>query len=79
MNIRFRALAVMAMMALLASCGSGTIRWRRGRWRNVIHLEGNGDVAATVNGAQVPEALLDAVANGRGLDPGAGAAQAGPG
>ena len=69
MNIRFRALAAMAMMALLASCGSGTSTGDGGDGGKVIHLEGNGDVAATVNGAQIPEVLLDAVANGRGLDP----------
>ncbi|MGA7297633.1 MAG: peptidyl-prolyl cis-trans isomerase [Rhodanobacteraceae bacterium] len=69
MNIRFRALAVMAMMALLASCGSGPSTGDGDDGGTVIHLEGNGDVAATVNGAPIPEALLDAVANGRGLDP----------
>lgn len=67
MNIRFRAMAVMAVMALLAGCGAGSSS-ADGNADKLINLEGSSDAIVTVNDTRVPEALLDAVAKKRGLD-----------
>lgn len=69
MNMRFRALGALGLMGLLAGCGAGSSANGDANANKVIHLQGNGDTAATVNGTRIPEALLDAVAKARGLDP----------
>lgn len=69
MNMRFRTLGALGLTGLLAACGSGSSGKGDSDANKVIHLQGNGDTAATVNGTPIPESLLDAVAKARGLDP----------
>ena len=68
MNIRIRILAVASVTALLAACGAGSSADGTAAADRVIHLQGNGDTAATVNGTPIPESLLEAFAATQGLD-----------
>lgn len=65
-----RLLAVASLTALLAACGAGSSADGAAGSDSgkIIHLQGNGDVAATVNGTRIPATLLDAFAAKHGLD-----------
>lgn len=61
-----RVAAVLLAATVLGACSNPSTDQQAA---GVIHFQGTGEVAAAVNGEQLPEALVAAVAHGRGLDP----------
>lgn len=67
MSILLRAAALIILGASLGACGTGSSSAAQGN--GVIHLSANSaNTVETINGTAVPKTLLEAVANGRGLD-----------
>lgn len=67
MNLFLQVVAASALIVGLAGCQSGQSDQTAGG-DAVLHLATSGSVAQTINGIEVPEALLVAIATGRGLD-----------
>lgn len=66
MMIQTRAAAVLLATALLAACGGDSGREHAGA---VLQFQVNGNAVGSVNGVELPGALLNAVAERHGLDP----------
>lgn len=67
MKLFLQVVAASALILGLAGCQSGQSEQSKSD-DAVLHLDGSGSVAQTINGIEVPETLLAAIATGRGLD-----------